>query len=176
MGGPGSGRWASHCKKTRVDDCLFLTPKPFEKALAHGAGWGGTINWSRGGEPFASIAFTTESLDGSLAARLRYSKSTGDEQKPVDYLVHVVSSPVHLGGVRWFFLCPLVVNGAPCRQRVAKLYLPPGRLRFGCRRCYVLTYASAQQSHRFDKLFAVLAAKVGHGLTAKGVKTLLDDS
>ena len=35
-----------------------------------------------------------------------------------------------------------------CRRskvRVAKLYLPPGGLYFGCRQCYRLTYRSAQE-------------------------------
>jgi hypothetical protein len=31
----------------------------------------------------------------------------------------------HLGGVRWWVRCPLVVNDRPCRRRVAILYLPP---------------------------------------------------
>jgi hypothetical protein len=171
MGGPGSSRWGNYSKKTTVEDCLFLTPTSLKKALTYGPGQGGTINWSQRAESLACLSFTTESLDGSLAVRLRYSKTTGDEKKALDYLVPVVSSPVHLGGVRWFFLCPLMVDGTICSRQSAKLYLPPRGLYFGCRRCYGLTYRSAQESHKFDGLYTLLAANVG--LTAKGVKTLL---
>ena len=170
MGGSGSGRWGSHSKKTTVDECLFLTAKPLKKAVAYGPGWGGTVNWSRNGEPCAWLSYTTEALADGLAIRLKYSTGSRETRKPADYPVQVVSSSVHLGGVRWFFLCPLMVNGAPCRCRVAKLYLPPDDLYFGCRGCHGLTYASAQESHRFDNLYILLAEKMGRGFTAKRVK------
>jgi len=173
MGGPGSSRWRCHTKNTTVEDCLPLTMKPLKKALTYGPGWGGTMNWSQGGEPFAWLSFTTESLSGGLAVRLRYSKTTGDEKKPLDYLVRAISFPVRLGGIRWLFLCPLVLDGTLCGRRSAKLYLPAGGLYFGCRGCHGLTYTSSQVSHKFDGLYTVLAAKVGHGMTVKGVKTLL---
>jgi hypothetical protein len=47
----------------------------------------------------------------------------------------------------WWFRCPLVVAGVPCRGRCRKLYLPPGARYFGCRRCHQLTYTSCRESH-----------------------------
>jgi hypothetical protein len=170
MGGAGSGRWANHTKKTTVESCLFLSTKPLRNALAYGPGWSGTVSWSRNGEPFAWLSYTTESLEEGLAVRLQYSSGSGETWNPADYLVQTASSPARLGGLRWFFLCPLLVNGTPCGRRVAKLYLPPGHLRFGCRPCYNLTYASAQESPRFDGLYTLLATQMGRGFTAERVK------
>ena len=170
MGGSGSNRWGNHTKKTTVEGCLFLTTKPLRKALAYGPGWSGTVNWSRNGEAFAWLSYATEALDSGLAIRLQYSTGSGQTKKSADYLVQVASPPARLGGVRWFFLCPLEVNGTACRRRVAKLYLPPGRLHFGCRHCYSLTYASAQESHRFDGLYTLLAAQMGRGFSSERVK------
>jgi len=59
----------------------------------------------------------------------------------------------NFGGVRYWFICPLVINGRPCGRRVGKLYLPPGGKYFGCRHCYNLTYR-CQKEHdsRVDAL------------------------
>jgi hypothetical protein len=43
----------------------------------------------------------------------------------------------HLGGERYWFLCD-------CARRAGRIYLPPGQRIFRCRRCYYLTYRSAQ--------------------------------
>jgi hypothetical protein len=56
------------------------------------------------------------------------------------------------GGRRWWFTCPLVVNGVPCGRRVGKLYLPPGAQYFGCRHCHDLTYQSAQEAHKWERI------------------------
>jgi hypothetical protein len=46
--------------------------------------------------------------------------------------------------LRWWFVCPLIVNGDPCERWVGKLYLAPGYRYFSCRYCYRLTYTSAR--------------------------------
>lgn len=52
----------------------------------------------------------------------------------------------HLGGNRFWFVCG-------CGRRSGKLYLPSGETVFRCRRCYDLTYESAQQhSKELDEL------------------------
>jgi hypothetical protein len=66
-----------------------------------------------------------------------------------------------VGGRRWWFTCPLIVNGRSCGRRVGKRYLPPGARYFGRRRCHDLTYTSCQESHRYDRLFKSLAADTG---------------
>ncbi len=55
------------------------------------------------------------------------------------------------GGVRWWFICPLIKNSTPCRRRVGKLYIPPRYKYFGCRHCYELSYRSRQE---YDKRIA----------------------
>jgi len=48
------------------------------------------------------------------------------------YRVSLTTTPLPWGGLRWWFTCPLVVEGRSCGRRVGKLYLPPGRGYFGC--------------------------------------------
>ena len=67
----------------------------------------------------------------------------------------------HFGGVRWWFTCPLILDGERCGRRAGKLYLPPGAGHFGCRHCHDLTYRSCQESHKFDDLYRTLAADTG---------------
>jgi hypothetical protein len=59
----------------------------------------------------------------------------------------------HFGGLRYWFLCPRLQGGFPCRRRVRVLYLPPGSSLFGCRTCFNLTYRSCQEhDKRVDAL------------------------
>jgi hypothetical protein len=59
-----------------------------------------------------------------------------------DYRVFVQTTQPHYGGLKWWFMCPLVRNGQRCDRRVQKLFLPPRATYFGCRHCYNLSYAS----------------------------------
>jgi hypothetical protein len=63
---------------------------------------------------------------------------------PVQYAVKVISTPCRFGGKRYWFLCPLAMQGRRCGRKVARLYLPPGQSVFGCRLCHDLTYTSTQ--------------------------------
>jgi hypothetical protein len=75
------------------------------------------------------------------------------EQESLDYRVRLTTTQPRFGGLRWWFVCPLGVNGRACSRRVGKLYLPPGRRYFGCRHCHGLTYTSAQtHDKRMDAL------------------------
>jgi len=55
-----------------------------------------------------------------------------------------VTTRPYFGGIRWWFICPLIVEGRACQERVRRLHLPPGGRYFGCRRCYNLTYESVR--------------------------------
>ena len=71
----------------------------------------------------------------------------------VNYRVELTTTPCNFAGKRYWFICPLVVDGIPCRRRVGKLYLPPGEIYFGCRKCYNLTYRSCKEhDKRVDAL------------------------
>jgi hypothetical protein len=70
----------------------------------------------------------------------------------LDYTVRLVTTGCHLGGVRWWFICPLSRNEVTCGRRVRKLYLH-GKY-FGCRRCHDLSYTSCQESD--SRVYAAL--------------------
>ncbi len=72
------------------------------------------------------------------------------------YPLAVTWTHPHYGGRRWWWICPLVVDGVYCRRRVGKLYLPPGGQYFGCRHCYQLAYTSSQDSRKPDHLARLL--------------------
>jgi hypothetical protein len=80
----------------------------------------------------------------SPSIRLQYTvQQTGER---LDYAVGLQSTHPHRGGLRWWFICPCSIDGVPCRQRVAKLYLPPGAKFYGCRHCHNLTYTSRREN------------------------------
>ena len=86
-------------------------------------------------------------LAGDNYVRFTYTSTnrTTNEKKNLDYNVQLVRTPCYFGGFRYWFICGLEVNGRYCGRRVAKLYLPPGGIYFGCRHCYNLTYKSCQE-------------------------------
>jgi hypothetical protein len=102
--------------------------------------------------PFYGEAPTPErsGLDPSLYAchpppPTRERVPVTNQPEPYDYRVLLTTTRPRFGGLRWWFVCPLVVRGYACERRVGKLYLPPGSRYFGCRHCHELTYRSAQE-------------------------------
>ena len=165
MGGSGSGRWGWHDKKTTVEECLILSAGKLARdgiiAQSPGSGWLWWTNTATG-ERTASAGYTREIDNDLVILRLRYTVTRHEGEKhDVDERIPLQTTPSAVGGLRWWFTCPLVVNGRICYRRVGKLYLPPGSRYFGCRRCHDLTYTSCQESHRYDRLFRSLAADTG---------------
>jgi hypothetical protein len=114
------------------------------------------------GERTASTGYSREIHDDQVVLRLRYTTALSDGEKyDVEERVELQTTPSAVDSVRWWFTCPLIVNGRSCGRRVGKLYLPPGSRYFGCRHCYDLTYRSCQESHRYDRLFERLASETG---------------
>jgi hypothetical protein len=165
MGGPGSGRWGWHDKKTTVEECLVLSAGKLARdgiiAQSPGTGWLWWTN-SATGEQTASAGYSREIDNDLVVLRLRYTVTRRDgESVDIEEPIWLRTTPSAVGGRRWWFTCPLVVDGRPCCRRVGKLYLPPGSRYFGCRHCHDLTYTSCQESHRYDRLFSRLAADTG---------------
>ena len=173
MGGYGSGRRWGRNKKATVEDSHVLTAQAFKPFMDYAPGTQGTMTWTRGEEKVATITFILEEKGDGRAFRFTYTAGKGENARDADYIVRMVKAAPHFGGVRWYFLCPLVVNRELCLRRVSKIYLPPGGLYFGCRECYGLTYTSSQESHKFDGLYKILAADVGRGFTSQDVKRAL---
>jgi len=110
------------------------------------------------------VPYDADTREPELArVRLSYSwiwTATGRHESAA-CTVWLTTTRPHFGGLRWWFCCPLRVEGRPCGRRVGKLYLPPGGRYFGCRHCHGLTYTSCQDSRRFDALYRWLAREAG---------------
>jgi len=165
MGGSGSGRWRWHDKKTTVEECLILSAGKLARdgiiAQSSGSGW---LQWTNTatGERTASVGYSREIHNDRVVLRLRYTVARGHgDSVGVEQSIWLQTTPSAVGGRRWWFTCPLVVNGRPCGRRVEKLYLPPGVRYFGCRHCHDLTYTSCQESHRYNRLIHRLASDTG---------------
>jgi hypothetical protein len=138
-------------KKSTVQECRSVSIAFLRK---HGYFCGlcsGVISWTNClGERTASISVTVCTMHGENYARFQYTSTrrSTQEKTECDDEVPLVSTPCHFGGVRWWFICPLTTNGAPCGRRVAKLYCPPGAKHYGCRHCHNLSYDSRNEYRR----------------------------
>jgi hypothetical protein len=156
------GRW-TYSSRWTVEDCKAITTKFLNK---HGyfdySFHNGGISWSRNGEKTGSIAFAVSMAEGNEHICFQYTYTNNDtgEKTELDYKVRLVWTPCYFGGRRWWFICPLIVNGYVCNRRVGSLYLANGKY-FGCRRCYNLTYRSSQDSHKTDRLFRDIGLEMG---------------
>ena len=164
MGGYGSGARWSYSRKETVEDCLPLDiAKLFRDGMlrANCAG-SGPLVWRivATGEETSSLGYEFNTRNGHTGLmRLQYRFH--DERGSVDYSLSLTTTPLPWGGVRWWFRCPLSIDGQYCGRRVRKLYRPAGATYFGCRRCYDLTYTSCQESHKYDRMWAMVGADCG---------------
>lgn len=152
MGGSRSGRRPAHGARQTVEDCLALDVNKLARDGMIGEGERrGSLTWrnTRTGEQTASVGYECTGTGDKPTIVLAYTVSRhGDEKQDVSMRIGLQSTSPHFGGRRWWFECPLVVGDRRCHRRVGKLYLPPGRLYFGCRQCHSLTYTSCQDSHK----------------------------
>ena len=175
MGGSGSGFPMWKDKKYTVEDCLSLDlNKLIQKKLIGPWNTSGNLVWTSTGtgEKKASCGFQVEVLhQDSILLTLNYTVTIREEKHEVKLPIQLETTRPNFGGKRWWFLCPLVKNNVPCKQRAGKLHKPPGGLYFGCRHCYSLTYTSCQESHQFDRLYGHMAMRMGCSI--KEVKNYL---
>jgi hypothetical protein len=157
MGGGFSGRWRCHTKATAVEWCRCLDVNQWVRkgGLKAGLWLTGAWRWYRDAtcqEQLAAIGYELNTLDmASPWVRLFYTFTNTGER--LDYCVDLQTTQPNFGGVRWWFSCPISVDGRACRRRAAKLYLPPGGRYYGCRHCHRLTYLSSQgHDKRVDEL------------------------
>lgn len=159
MGGPGSGRWYRwDGKKPIVEESLTLDikglPAPLDTFNA------GTFTWTWANGQRASVDYflVWDAERPILTLEYRW-RDVADIRVPIP----LQATHPALGGLRWWFTCPLVVDGVPCNRRVGKLYLPPGARYFGCRHCHNLTYRSSQEAHQAERVAAMLGLDGGIG-------------
>jgi hypothetical protein len=169
MGGSGSGNFYHHHRPTKkpvVEDCLSLDVADWQRCgtLRAGGAYSGTTRWTYpGGNTFA-VSYEIHAHDPERAAAVlsyRWVWTSSGQADSACYAVRLTATALHRGGCRWWFVCPLVINGVPCGRRAGKLYLPPSARYFGCRTCHGLTYTSCQESGRHEGLYRAIAAQMG---------------
>ena len=151
----GRYRWD---KKTTVEECRSLWASSFHK-------WGvfkptvgyasGGVEWKNAqGEVTSSIGYSfSQQPAPRLTLFYTLTRSATGEKQDLRYDIELATTPCRYGGLRYWFICPLVKNGYPCHRRSTKVYLPPGGTYYGCRHCYNLTYESCQEHDaRVDRL------------------------
>jgi hypothetical protein len=136
-------------KKRTVEQCKSISISFLRKNGYLSGFRAGRIVWTnRSGEETASMGAIVSTSDGEGYMRLSYTmtdRNTGKETH-FDYKVELVTTPCNLGGVRWWFICPLSRNGVYCGRRVGVLYRAPRTDYYGCRHCYNLSYESRNDS------------------------------
>jgi hypothetical protein len=153
MGGRGSGR-RSYGGKLDTRDALPLDVRKITRCGLLVDGKAFSWQWLINDEPVASISICVAS-DQSLVLSYGLRSST----ETVEQRVRTQTTPCHLGGQRYWFVCPR------CNKRVALLYAP-GRL-FACRGCWGLAYATQKEnagdraSSRAEKLRTLLGWQAG---------------
>jgi hypothetical protein len=176
MGGLGSGNryhWWRRDKRTVVEDCKNIDANRWtrEGILKASVFLAGSWRWTYSNGGGFVIHYQVDTLDlSSPSVFLNYSWvwTSTQQQESASYRVGLTATRPRFGGLRWWFNCPLVVNGRPCNRRAGKLYLPPRGRYFGCRHCHGLTYTSCQESHKFDSLYRQMARNLGEDfLTVK---------
>jgi hypothetical protein len=143
MGGNGSGNWWRwQGSKATVEGSLVFPVSIFKNRLDPHTG---SYSWKSSRDGWeSSIGYIVEWFGDLALVTLHYRRA----EEPVEIPIRIQTTPVHFGGHRRWFTCPLVVNGVACNRRCGKLYLPGGAKYFGCRKCHRLTYVSCQEAHR----------------------------
>jgi len=158
MGGFGSGRYGGRPTvdvSLRVDLALMIR----KGWISDGCKGAGSLNWSRGGEPTASISYRYNMFDpddASLTLSYRQQRQ-GEDWTDRQQTIRLAYTVPPFGGRRWWMVCPVRGN------RAGKLYLPPGGDIFAGRLAWRLGYQSQRIAHRdrpFEALFR-LQSKLG---------------
>ena len=140
MGDFGSTRWGWTSAKNTVESSHSLDINRLNRAGCLRPGCWGGWEWKHNGERVASIQLRHDGNRLVLSYRIQRHGRNG---RMSNSQLRSSGAPCRFGGARPYFVCPGVVNGIACGRRVTKL-------RFLCRRCYRLAYAS-QREDRYDR-------------------------
>jgi len=122
---------------TKLKECGFLDPKQIK---------GGTLTWSRNGNPTGSISIVVNTHSEQPYIELDYKY----RDEPRNYKVRLVSKPSNLGkGLIWYFLCPQT------NKRCRKLYSIGGYFlhREAFSGCMYKTQTQSKKYRQLDKTF-----------------------
>jgi hypothetical protein len=134
-------------KKDTIEDCTQLSIFKL-KEFGLLKGWSATtLTWTRRLSGKTSSIGVIIDVTGEPYIKVNYTITDRDGNKTdYDYKIALTTTPCNFGGVRYWFICPLSVNGNFCGRRVGTLYLGPGGKYFGCRHCYNLSYESRNET------------------------------
>ncbi len=154
MGGFGSGRQDG---RTLVEDCLTLDIAGLVRdGLVVPGGWrASTLHWREveTGRETASVGYEANMTDAEAATlRLFWRTGPGADARACSVTIRLATTRQRLGGVRWWFLCPIT------GKRAGKLHLPPGGEAFASRQALGLAYRS-QRLDRFMLGFETAVAR-----------------
>ena len=144
------GRWYYNNKKTVEEStelCIFRLNK-----WGLLKGWHNTtLTWTRKfSDNESSAGLVIDVVCEHPYAKLNYTitRYRDGSKQSYDYRIGLAKTPCHLGGVRFWFLCP------HCGRRSGKLYRKPLGEVYLCRICNDLTYESRNESHlgRFGQM------------------------
>ena len=138
-------------KKDVAEDCRSISVAFLRKHDYFCGYKSGGMTWTRNNQEVASIGITVSTMDDDGEyIQFRYTTTDGStgEKAEYDYKVPLTTTPCHFGGVRYWFICPLISHGKRCGRRAGTLYKVPGASHYGCRHCYHLTYESRNDSRR----------------------------
>jgi hypothetical protein len=161
MGGSGSGRWKYHEKKRTTEECWALDVADLPQGTLDKGAPSGVLQAVRldGRSSVLCVRWALE-LGENPVLTLSYQPYRRAEGRELTERVRLITTEPHFGGVRGWFACPFSWKGGEsCGRRVSNLYLPPGEGRFGCRQCHALAYKSSQESHRYDRLCALMVGE-----------------
>jgi len=109
-----------------AERCRIIDATRWVRLEILGYRWMGLAGWRSdavaGGMPLDLHCQTYTRRDGP-AVRLNYRLKGATELLEYDIRLQITDSA--RGGVRWWFLCPILRNGHSCGRRVQKFYLPP---------------------------------------------------
>ena len=132
------GRWYYDNKKTVEEStelCIFRLNKwGLLEGCCHT-----TLTWTqkfRGSESSAGLVVDVTGSEPYARMNYTITRYRDGSKQDYDYRIGLVKTPCHLGGVRYWFLCP------QCGRRVGKLYRKPLGEMYFCRICNDLTYQS----------------------------------
>ena len=128
-----------------AENCLRLSIFDLNKNNALHNKYDGTINWGlyEVNPPTISLAVSLLGNNSYIKFSYKQNCANGDEID-IDYRIPLATTLCNYGGVRYWFICPLIVNGQLCGKRVGVLYKPDFSNYFGCRSCFNLTYTSCR--------------------------------
>lgn len=135
------------CEESRRISISWIKKRGY---LTHGNCSG--IVWTSSDGSKSDINYQIDLSNPSPSMRLMYTVTFhwDGEKKDFDYKIPIMKQNCFFGGFRWWFVCPLFLNGVYCGKRTGTLYNYSNGY-YGCRICTRRAYRS--QNERKDGYF-----------------------